>query len=172
MKLEEKNLGKFFEEFQDIQSPYYGGVAAYLILAINLSLFIKLMKKKVEKNPNNVHTYQTLLTLAQTIYDDSMDNANNDGKIFSQVASGKLSNREINDIILKQISFVLNLNTLKDYVACLIAESKGSVVADYIMILDAIKSAKENIIGIIKYEIKKVNDEELRNIALLKLSSL
>ncbi len=130
------------------------------------------MKKKVEKKVDNAHTYQTLVTLAQTIFEDSMEYANKDGEIFSQVTSGKLNNEEINEIILKQISFVLNLNTLKDYVACLIAESKGSVVADYIMILDAIKSTKGNIIGIIKYETKKIKDEELRNIVLLKLSSL
>lgn len=156
---------------QDQSSKYFGGVVAYLSLSLNISLFIKLMKKIKERKKEDVHTYDVLITLSKSIYDSCIDLAESDSEIFAKISSKSADDRFIEDALIKQTSFITNLNMLKLYIVNLIQTSKGSIVADYQMISEAIDTTRNNVIGIIKYEIKKFSSEELKAIYSVRLSS-
>ncbi len=162
MSIKEQRVVDFMKSIQDENSEYYGGVVAYHQLALNLSLFIKLMKKKRLNTKDDKYTYDVMILLAETLYNDSIEFAEEDGTVFSRISSKQCDDNYIDSILKKQYAFILNLNGLKEYVAVLIQTSKGSIVEDYKMISQAISSTKENVLGIIKYEQKKFQSEDLR----------
>lgn len=165
---------KFIKQFEDINSPYFGGSLAYTQISLNLSLLCKLLDFK-SKNSQNKSTYFKIKMIAKSLISTSNIMIDKDGEIFSKIRNCK-SSSQVDEILDqefdKSIAFLENLNTIDSFISALIIETTSSLKYDFIMIKDSLLSCYNNLVHILEYEVKKTTSNSIKEERFAKIDSL
>ncbi len=165
---------KFIQQFEDINSPYFGGSLAYAQISLNLSLLCKLLDFK-SKNSQNKSTYIKIKMIAKSLISTSNIMIDKDGEIFSQIRSCK-SSSQVDEILEQEfpkgVAFLENLNTIDSFISALIIETTSSLKYDFVMIKDSLISCYNNLVHILEYEVKKTTSNSLKEERFSKIDSL
>lgn len=167
-KIVDSSLTDIKNALSDVESPYYGGSTAYLTLFANLAFLRKLLSIRESKDLERANTYNVIKLLLDDLMEDSRVAINEDPLVFSAIMKKDRDDDYIHEVVLKQISFITNLITLKTYVAALSFELKGGIKEDFTYLLQIITVVSDCLKSNIKYEISRIR-AELKRVELLEM---
>lgn len=164
----------FIKQFEDVNSPYFGGSLAYAQISLNLSMLCKLIDFK-SKKVENKSTYLKIKAIAKSLIETSNIMMDKDGEIFSSIRKCK-NPLEVDKILEieypKSVAFLENLNTIEIFISGLIIETTSSLKYDFIMIKESLISCYNNLVHILEYEVKRTTSNKLKDERYLQIDSL
>lgn len=164
----------FIKQFEDVNSPYFGGSLAYAQISLNLSMLCKLIDFK-SKKVENKSTYLKIKAIAKSLIETSNIMIDKDGEIFSSIRKCK-NPLEVDKILEieypKSVAFLENLNTIEIFISGLIIETTSSLKYDFIMIKESLISCYNNLVHILEYEVKRTTSNKLKDERYLQIDSL
>lgn len=164
----------FIKQFEDVNSPYFGGSLAYAQISLNLSMLCKLIDFK-SKKVENKSTYLKIKAIAKSLIETSNIMIDKDGEIFSSIRKCK-NPLEVDKILEieypKSVAFLENLNTIEIFISGLIIETTSSLKYDFIMIKESLISCYNNLVHILEYEVKRTTSNKLKEERYLQIDSL
>ncbi len=164
----------FIKQFEDVNSPYFGGSLAYAQISLNLSMLCKLIDFKSRKVENK-STYLKIKAIAKSLIETSNIMIDKDGEIFSSIRKCK-NPLEVDKILEieypKSVAFLENLNTIEIFISGLIIETTSSLKYDFIMIKESLISCYNNLVHILEYEVKRTTSNKLKDERYLQIDSL
>ncbi len=164
----------FIKQFEDVNSPYFGGSLAYAQISLNLSMLCKLIDFK-SKKVDNKSTYLKIKAIAKSLIETSNIMIDKDGEIFDSIRKCK-NPLEVDKILEieypKSVAFLENLNTIEVFINGLIIETTSSLKYDFIMIKESLISCYNNLVHILEYEVKRTTSNKLKDERYLQIDSL
>ena len=164
----------FIKQFEDVNSPYFGGSLAYAQISLNLSMLCKLIDFKSRKVENK-STYLKIKAIDKSLIETSNIMIDKDGEIFSSIRKCK-NPLEVDKILEieypKSVAFLENLNTIEIFISGLIIETTSSLKYDFIMIKESLISCYNNLVHILEYEVKRTTSNKLKDERYLQIDSL
>lgn len=165
---------EFIKQFEDVNSPYFGGSLAYATISLNLSMLCKLIDFK-SKKASDKSSYLKIKAIAKSLIETSNIMIDKDGKIFDLIRKCKNS-LEVDKILEieypKSVAFLENLNTIEIFINQLIIETTSSLKYDFIMIKESLISCYNNLVHILEYEVKRTTSNNLKDERYLQIDNL
>jgi hypothetical protein len=165
----------FIKQFEDVNTPYFGGSLAYAQISLNLSMLCKLIDFK-SKKAENKSTYLKIKSIAKSLIETSNIMIDKDGQIFDQIRKCKNNTLQVDKILEveypKSIAFLENLNTIEVFINALILETNSSIKYDFIMIKESLISCYNNLVHILEYEVKRTTSDKLQEERYLQIDNL
>lgn len=159
--IDELTYPQLIENLTDPEKPLFGGSLSYIAIEECLSMLIKLLSIKIKKPSDATSSYEKMILISKDVRKVAHEMIEKDGNIFNALRKAE-SQATIDMIVVNitesSLAFITNIRMINDFVKGITFLEKGSIVHDFSFINKVLSASTDNLVHILKYEIKKMTD--------------
>lgn len=172
---EKTTYQELIKELKDPADPLFGGSLAYIQIEEALAMTEKLLQIKLKKPSPYQNDYLSMSSVASIIGQQAHEMIVEDGEIFNKLRLAPTQEEKdqvVKELFPKSLAFLSNLDLIMTFLEKLCFYEKTSMQYDYLMIRDSLWACYNNLIHILKYEIKKMSDGNEKDVYNQKAEAL
>ncbi|MCI2068077.1 MAG: hypothetical protein LKJ88_00665 [Bacilli bacterium] len=163
---EKTTYQELIQELKNPADPLFGGSLAYIQIEESLAMTEKLLQIKLKKPSSFQNDYLSMISVTSIVGKQSHEMIVEDGETFNKLRLAPTQEEKdevVKALFPKSLAFLSNLDLLMTFLEKLCFYEKTSMQYDYLMIRDSLWACYNNLIHILKYEIKKMSEGEVKD---------